>query len=86
MENNIKIAVYMGYTYDPINNLVYKDKKSCYVTDLKYHIEWNWIMPVFLKVAKETTYPHVCNLINIKDFSIDTFYTFVITFLNKDNT
>ena len=55
IEENKLIAVFMGYTIKPANNLYEKawlpDGRTYYITtQLKFDTDWNWLIPVVEKI------------------------------------
>tara|TARA_R110002020_G_scaffold154637_2_gene334701 strand:- start:627 stop:995 length:369 start_codon:yes stop_codon:yes gene_type:complete len=53
MEDNKLIAEFMGYGKDEKENIHWIDTEDAYgiaSEDLKYHTDWNWLMPVVDKI------------------------------------
>ena len=57
-ESNTLIAEFMGYEvlYRPYSNgfIELSETELCDLDDLKYHTDWNWLMPVVEKIM------HLC--------------------------
>lgn len=73
-ENNRIIAEFMGATLTKDLQIMYPvyEGDSSYVKDLKYHLDWNWLIPVVEKI--ENT--------KIKDYSISTDITDCKTYIS----
>jgi len=61
MKNNILIAEFMGMTFgDPNDNSVMiqmtpKGNEVVPIESMQFHKEWNWLMPVVIKIDNLTT-------------------------------
>ena len=67
-ENNKIIAKFMGATLTKDLQIMYPvyEGDSSYVKDLKYHLDWNWLMEVVEKIEslgyRVTIVRHICRI------------------------
>ena len=57
IENNKLIAEFMGLSeIVKTNGIVFKDNNTDEIHLIKYHSEWNWLMPVIQEIGNRTGY------------------------------
>lgn len=49
-QTNKAIALFMELTYDERTNTFHDGSRKLLPKELKYHLSWNWIMPVIEKI------------------------------------
>jgi len=66
-DKNIKIAEYMGLeiTEPGISTNVIINNECVFISDLKYHLSWDWLMPVIDKIENLNAKTH------LKDYRVD---------------
>jgi hypothetical protein len=92
MENNNKlIAEFMGLEeiYTPLLNIYeISETETCLETDLAYHTDWNWLMPVVKKCREESndedSYWEAIYY-SLVDLDIDNVYIAVVEFIKWYN-
>jgi len=89
MEENKLIAEFMGMSYgDPNDNSVMiqmtpQGNEVVPINSMKYHTEWNWLMPVIDKCYQENMSKHIADAVMTCD--IDTTYKVLVEFIKQYN-
>jgi len=90
-ENNKLIVEFMGVKFDKgtfynMGYNVFSDGNLYCKHELKYHAEWNWLMPVVQKCYKiddEEGFDNLVDAVSTLDF--DAIYQAVLKFIKKYN-
>jgi len=92
MNDNKLIAEFMGLVVSDSANYT-SELHTNVDADLKYHTEWNWLMPVVIKCKESVDYCNEDNALkyhNIEDemlsqLSIEDTYNAVVEFIKEHN-
>ena len=83
MNENELIAEFMGVVFHDDENQYY-DNNGLYIgEELRYHKDWNWLMPVIDKCYQEHMSKRIANAVMTCD--IDTTYKAVVEFIKEYN-
>ena len=81
MTDNKLIAEFMGVFHQGIFPPVTIGEQMYTLDELQYHVSWDWLMPVILKLSPLTE----CGIKIQRNETIESAYSFVVKFIKEHN-